>query len=128
MELRCPIDIISLDFSKAVQHVLPEISDIDLEANSRIGSVMHEVTIGPASRAALGFYLHESWPRLEILRMQQVVNSRGVMRYREVEVLVLLVSFLEISEKWRNFFPKRRGQLCELRENLLCGLHGMRHL
>lgn len=60
--------------------------------------------------------------------MQQVVDSRGVVRNWEVEVLVLLVFFLEISEKWCNFFPKRRGQLCELREDLLGGFHGVGHL
>lgn len=90
----------SFDFPDNPHHNFPEMLHVDLLAHEAVDRFLkiHESAISSTSRIALTLYLYVAITTLEIVGVQQVVNSAGVMRNRIVEILALLILFLEEFE------------------------------
>lgn len=80
---------------------------------------MHKVAVCPPSGLPLHFDLNESLFHLEIFRMKQIVNCAGIVSHRIIEILVLLVRFLKVTEQRGQFFAEVRCKSLNLFKDLL---------
>lgn len=88
----------SLYFSQASQHSFPEVSNVYLFANYSVEYVMHEMAICSPSWFSLQLDLNESFSSWKILRVKKIVDGTGIVGQWIVEILALLIHFLEVSE------------------------------
>lgn len=95
----------SFDFPDNSHHNFPEMLHVDLLAHKTVDRLLeiHESAISATSRIAMALYLYVAIATLEIVWVQQVVNSAGVMRNWIVEILAQFVLFLEEFEQLVQF-------------------------